>query len=59
MLLPCPFCGNEEPGIRIRRFENPTFALVECCHCEASISAQECPTEEEAIVRWNTRVSPT
>jgi len=54
-LLPCPFCGNEEPGVRVREFHNPECARVECIHCGIGTDTSENQSKTEAVRVWNTR----
>lgn len=47
--LPCPFCGNEEVGPRMK-----TSFSIECLKCGAT-GPDFCETDESERRKWNTR----
>lgn len=62
-LLPCPFCGSKsDVHVKVSvysEFNSPIRHSFEgeCLHCGAT--SRKCPTKEEAIEAWNTRVERT
>lgn len=52
-LLPCPFCGDENPVVA--REDADAFWLVGCTNCMTQGPAKL--TEAEAITAWNTRTN--
>lgn len=64
-LKPCPFCGGEALGIDhpphkhvIATFmpDHPGSYSVECVKCSVGLIA---PTQEQAVMEWNKRASPS
>lgn len=53
VLLPCPFCGEDEAMLHWDATPGGPKAAVHCMNCRAS--ADEFITEEQAIKAWNTR----
>jgi len=57
-LLNCPFCGRRPElttGIGIQSLQVPAYHFVHCLHC-GNLTCL-CGTENEAISKWNRRVS--
>ena len=52
-LLPCPFCGKENPEVNDIEFSTQIMCSSED-GCNASVSAL---TEKEAAEKWNKRAS--
>lgn len=60
-LKPCPFCGNEVE-MRPWKYNHHLTGFIYdffCGHCGCSFTAGYCETEDEAIVKWNTRAERT
>lgn len=52
-LLPCPFCGNDQPHVQ-SDLDN-CVSMVVCGHCGASSDWNDSP--EESVSAWNTRAA--
>ena len=53
-LLPCPFCGDEHPGIW--KSEMTRIAFVSCTDCRAESHHHR--TVTQAVAAWNRRTPP-
>ena len=55
-LKPCPFCGGQPEVRRCGHLINDWY-YVYCPKCWVSQSSYGCKGKEDAIEKWNTRVS--
>ncbi len=54
-IKPCPFCKENNPIMRQdRKVHIITTYYVQCCNCNCRTGY--CPTQEDAVERWNRRV---
>lgn len=55
-LLPCPFCGGEEPSVSMAGDgrDGDETSIVTCAECGVSMYGS---TEEDAVEMWNRRTS--
>ena len=58
-LLPCPFCGKE-PEIDKYKVRDVMVWDIGCMNddCDVHVETDIFESEEEAIIAWNTRISP-
>jgi hypothetical protein len=54
-LLPCPFCGSPARDDLLPHPSGPGWVQCSECECDQRMS----DTVEEAVMRWNTRVTPS
>jgi hypothetical protein len=54
-LLPCPFCGSPARDDLLPHPAGPGWVQCSECECDQRMSY----TVEEAVMRWNTRVTPS
>ena len=55
-LKPCPFCGEEATLVE-DIYDDRLFSYVICSNDNCNANTGRCDTKDEAIAKWNNRVS--
>ena len=55
-LKPCPFCGGEATLVE-DIYNDQLYNYVICSNDDCNANTGRCDTEDEAITKWNKRVS--
>ncbi len=55
-LRPCPFCGGDATLIE-DIYNDQLYNYVICSNDDCNANTGRCDTEDEAITKWNKRVS--
>lgn len=55
-LLPCPLCGGEATLVE-DIYNDQLYYYVICSNDDCNANTGRCNTEDEAITKWNRRVS--